>query len=426
MTWEMVPLAELGTWTGGGTPSKSRPDYWDGEIPWLSPKDMGSLVLADTQDHISTTAVAESSTKLVPAGAVAIVTRSGILEHTLPSTYVPFDVTLNQDMKALAPRAGVDPKWVLYGLRAFEREILTTCRKAGTTVASIEWKRLADFRLPLPSLDEQRRIMELVEEQLSHLDAADAALATSKERANKLWGVTASQLLSQADHSLTPLQELLREPMRNGRSDRASANGEGIRCLTLTAVTRREFSDRWTKIAATAERTAAGLWLEPGDIFVQRSNTPELVGTSALYEGERHWAIFPDLLIRVRPDEKRVDRHFLAAALRSEACHRQLRKSAKGLAGSMPKIDQSALGRLPIPVPAMEQQKAIASQLMELEIDVLRMAHAIEAQSARCAALRRAVLAAAFSGRLTGSSSDTEIIEATAAAFPSPAQETLL
>ena len=76
MTWEMVPLAELGTWTGGGTPSKSRPDYWDGEIPWLSPKDMGSLVLADTQDHISTTAVAESSTKLVPAGAVAIVTRS--------------------------------------------------------------------------------------------------------------------------------------------------------------------------------------------------------------------------------------------------------------------------------------------------------------------------------------------------------------
>ncbi len=421
MTWERSTLGEIASWSSGGTPSAGTASFYGGDIPWLLIGDLNDGAVTTPSKTITGEGLANSSAKWVPQDAVLVAMYGSIGKLGLTQ----FPVTTNQAIAAAVSKGRVVPKFLFYYLLS-QRSSLAAAGK-GATQKNIGQGTLKAWPIYFPSaLDEQRRIVELVEEQLSHLDAADAALATSKERANKLWGVTASQLLSQADHSLTPLQELLREPMRNGRSDRASANGEGIRCLTLTAVTRREFSDRWTKIAATAERTAAGLWLEPGDIFVQRSNTPELVGTSALYEGERHWAIFPDLLIRVRPDEKRVDRHFLAAALRSEACHRQLRKSAKGLAGSMPKIDQSALGRLPIPVPAMEQQKAIASQLMELEIDVLRMAHAIEAQSARCAALRRAVLAAAFSGRLTGSSSDTEIIEATAAAFPSPAQETLL
>ena len=183
MTWDRVRLKDLGTWYGGGTPSKSNPEFWvDGHVPWLSPKDMGPEVLSTTVDHITSAAVVGSSTRLVPAGSVAVVTRSGILERTLPVAVVPFETTMNQDMKAVAPHEGIDPRWVAWGLRAYERQLLRETRKAGTTVASIEMARFYDFTLPLPGLDEQRRVVAILEDHLSRLDAANAATASATRR----------------------------------------------------------------------------------------------------------------------------------------------------------------------------------------------------------------------------------------------------
>lgn len=99
--------------------------------------------------------------------------------------------------------------------------------------------------------------------------------------------------------ALATLGELLREPLRNGYSARAAADGN-TRVLTLTAVTTGEFLEGNTKLAKVPANKAADLWLESGDILVQRSNTPELVGTARMYRGPSKWAIFPDLLIRVR------------------------------------------------------------------------------------------------------------------------------
>lgn len=80
-----------------------------------------------------------------------------------------------------------------------------------------------------------------------------------------------------------------------------------------------------------------------------------------LDHGPRKWAIFPDLLIRVRPEESRMNSHFLAAALRSERAHLGLRSKAKGLAGSMPKIDQRTLGETAIPLPPKSRQDEVWS-----------------------------------------------------------------
>ena len=118
MTWQTVPLCDVGTWYGGATPSKGTAAFWtEGTIPWLSPKDMGPEVLRSTQDHITPAAVEGSSAKLVPAGSVAVVVRSGIIERTIPVSLVPFDTTLNQDMKAVQPRADIDARWIASDLR---------------------------------------------------------------------------------------------------------------------------------------------------------------------------------------------------------------------------------------------------------------------------------------------------------------------
>ena len=179
--WTLVPLKELGTWSGGGTPSKSKLNYWeDGTISWVSPKDMKSDHIVDSEDHITQAAVEESTAKLIPAGSVLIVTRSGILSHTLPVAVTTVPVTVNQDLKALTPREGVLPEYVAWALRCFAREILNTCSKQGTTVSSIETAALHRFKIPVAPLAQQKRIVAEIEKQFSRLDEAVANLKRVK------------------------------------------------------------------------------------------------------------------------------------------------------------------------------------------------------------------------------------------------------
>jgi type I restriction enzyme S subunit len=176
-SWKVASLAEIGQWYGGGTPSKANPAYWDnGTVPWFSPKDMKKFRLVDSEDHVTSAATEETNVTPFPKGTILIVVRSGILVRTLPVAISEVPATMNQDMKGLCPFENIDPAFVAYFLTANESSILQECSKDGTTVASIEVGRLKSVRLPVPSLNEQRRIVAKIEELFSDLDAAVAAL----------------------------------------------------------------------------------------------------------------------------------------------------------------------------------------------------------------------------------------------------------
>src|SRR5690242_2326212 len=107
-TWALVELRELGLWVGGGTPSKFNPAYWQGgTIPWVSPKDMKHHIIRGAEDKITEVAAAESTARIVPPGSVLVVTRSGILRHSLPVAVAATHVAINQDLKALLPATGI-------------------------------------------------------------------------------------------------------------------------------------------------------------------------------------------------------------------------------------------------------------------------------------------------------------------------------
>jgi len=78
----MIPLAELVSISGGGTPNRARPEYYGGPIPWVTPKDMKSWEIHQSQETITELGLKESTSRLVPAGSVLIVIRSGVLKHT--------------------------------------------------------------------------------------------------------------------------------------------------------------------------------------------------------------------------------------------------------------------------------------------------------------------------------------------------------
>ncbi len=260
--------------------------------------------------------------------------------------------------------------------------------------------RFLRLTVPLPPLSEQRRVVEILEDHLSRIDAGSRALAMSKKRNAMLVRAHIDSYFRSSPAQLVRLGDLLAESLRNGHSAKRSLTGEGVRTLTLTAVTQADFVDANTKITSADPGRVRGLWLRAGDILVERSNAPELVGTSAIYEGPDDWAIFPDLVIRVRVARDRASPRFVAAALRSTQIRSFFRANAKGLSGSMPKIDQSAIAAVEFALPNLGEQDRFVSELTELQQASRRAAGSITIAAQRAAQLRRAALEAAFSGQL--------------------------
>lgn len=407
--WGIGALGDICRITSGATPKTSVPGYWGGEIPWITPNDMSkdrSQTLFEGARSLTSEGYASCSAQIVPAGSVIVSSRA-------PVGYVAIagrELCTNQGCKSATPPDSIDPAYLYWFLVNAKNDL--EARASGTTFKEISGRRFAETRLWWPELAEQGRIVAILEEHFSNLDQAARLLKRTRRRITALTQASLDRLVWGGGHPTTELSQVLGEPMRNGRSDRAVGLSEtGIRALTLTAVTKGEFIEEHTKMVRTTEATARDLWLVPGDILVQRSNTPQLVGTAAMYDGPERWCIFPDLLIRLRPDPSRADNRYLEAALRSERAHRWLRGRAKGLSGSMPKIDQPTLASLPLPFPDLDRQHAIVAEFDDLARAVARIAGEVDRGAGQSAALRRAVLTAAFAGRLTGRSSDTDVIE---------------
>ena len=146
--WAEAAVEELGEWRGGGTPSKARDSFWrNGTVPWVSPKDMKRNFIDDADDHITEHAVRDSATNLIPPQSVLVVTRSGILRHSLPIAINTREVAINQDLKALTPHDGVDAEFVAGQFRADARRFSPTAPRLGrrSTASTSPGLKSADF-----------------------------------------------------------------------------------------------------------------------------------------------------------------------------------------------------------------------------------------------------------------------------------------
>lgn len=162
MTWLTAKIDDIVTIAGGGTPSKQVERYFQGTIPWVSPKDMKSWNIVDSQDHITEEAIANSTTTLLPSNSVLVVIRSGVLKHTLPVGINRVPVTINQDMKALQCRPEVHPDYLARALKWVSPTLLKSVR--GTTADNISTDVLRGLEIPLPPLSEQQRIAGILDQ----------------------------------------------------------------------------------------------------------------------------------------------------------------------------------------------------------------------------------------------------------------------
>lgn len=169
--WDAKRLKFVVSIFGGGTPNTGKPEYWNGAIPWVSPKDMKSDFIEATEDYLTETGVAESATKIVPVDSVLIVVRSGILRHTIPVARNTVEVSLNQDMKALVANERLRSGFIHWFISGLQGGLLPLWSKQGCTVESIEMDYMSNTVIPLPPVEEQDAILEKILEITSRLDA---------------------------------------------------------------------------------------------------------------------------------------------------------------------------------------------------------------------------------------------------------------
>jgi type I restriction enzyme S subunit len=157
--WEEKTLGEVCLFKGGGTPSTKVKEYWEGEIPWVSPKDMKSKIISNSQDHLTIEAIKNSSASLIPKGSILIVVRSGILARIVPIGITEEVVSINQDLKALCPKKNIDSNFLCYFMEGNMRFLLSKVTR-GATVHRISTDSLRDLRIGVPNIKDQQTIVK--------------------------------------------------------------------------------------------------------------------------------------------------------------------------------------------------------------------------------------------------------------------------
>lgn len=208
------------------------------------------------------------------------------------------------------------------------------------------------------------------------------------------------QITAGTDHSGI-LGGVLTAPPRNGWSASCDNAEDGTAVLSLGAVTGFAYKPHEFKRTSMETTKNAHYWLNAGDLLITRSNSPELVGHAAIYNGSPEPCIYPDLMMKVQVDPKLADKRFVWYWLQSPVVREYIAKNAKGTSPTMKKISQGIVIEIPFPTSlAVKEQERIVAELDTLQIQVATLKCAQAETAAELDALLPAILAKAFRGEL--------------------------
>ena len=224
--WVWCKLEDIATFGGGKTPSMDIKEYWNkGKNLWVTSKDMKNDSIHDSLMKITDEAL--NIMTQYEKDTLLVVTRSGILRHSLPIAILEKNATINQDIKSIMPLNGIIPKFLFYAIKANENIILTEYHKDGTTVDSIDFDKFKCLPIPLPPINEQKRIITEVLKVSASIDCIDcgkADLYTAIAQAkNKILDLAIHGKLVPQDPTDEPASELLKRI--NPKAEITSDNG---------------------------------------------------------------------------------------------------------------------------------------------------------------------------------------------------------
>lgn len=404
MTWPIVPLAEVAEVRLGRQRSPKnhtgdfmRPYIRAANVTW------DGLDLTDVKTMNFTDA--ELSTYRLEPGDIVLSEASGSAKEVgkpaLWSGEIE-DCAFQNTLIRVRPSSH-DPKFLTLYLRYVALDGRFVEHSRGVGIHHLGRARLAAWPTPVPPLEEQRRIVRLLEDHLSRLDAARAYLDVARRRALPLLDRILETELANVPHDSIPLGDLLRDRLSSGKSVPTSDGGFPVLRLTALREGRVDLSE-W-KAGAWSHADATRFLVQRGDFLIARGNgSLRLVGRGGLVVDDPDPVAYPDTLIRAAPDVSRISPEFLALVWNASAVRRQIEKAAKTTAGIY-KVNQKDLAAVRVPLPSLADQQAVLKTVREVSTKLASLTAGVNRSRLRASTLRHALLSAAFSGQLTASRS---------------------
>ncbi len=184
--WLTSALHELADFVSGATPSKENAAFWNGKIPWVSPKDMKQQELYDSTDHVSEAALAQTNLKLLPSDTTLIVVRGMILARTVPVCLARVPVTINQDMKGLRAKGGVTAEFLQWALLAQHSVLLRLVSTAAHGTRKLDIDALDSLQIPVPP-PPQRDLIKKWTSMVREQQSAATKRVECRESIEQIW-----------------------------------------------------------------------------------------------------------------------------------------------------------------------------------------------------------------------------------------------
>ncbi|HWP92516.1 MAG TPA: restriction endonuclease subunit S [Thermodesulfobacteriota bacterium] len=373
---------------GQSPPSKTYNDIGEG-LPFFQGKaDFGEIYPIPRVWCISPQKVAQS-------GDVLISVRAPVG----PTNLAKEVCCIGRGLAALRPNSGLDKMWLLYYLRNAETEISSYGK--GSAFTAITKKHLVELLLPLPPLDEQRRIVEMLETLMERVREARRLRAEARHDANRLMQVALDEVFSKnrdIKQDQKTVCDILIDKPQYGLSKKASSEAIGVPILRMGNIVEGNVSLDDLKYIDLSPEEEAKYSVHEGNILFNRTNSAELVGKSAVYEDSRK-AVFASYLIRLKVDFSKALPRYVVFYINSPQGQKYLQSQQTRAIGQV-NVNAKKLQAMPIPLPSLNEQHSIIAYLEQIRARVQALKRVQEVTEREFHRLEQAILGKAFRGEL--------------------------
>ena len=385
----VAKLGDVCTFIGGGTPSRERSDFFDGNIPWATVKDFKKFVLDDTEEHINEAAVAASASNVVDAGTVLLVTRVGLGKVAIAG--VP--LAINQDIKALTPKPHLLPEYLFWFL-VFKADAIKKMG-VGATVKGVTLNDVRAIQIPIPSIDRQRSIIDL----LSRAEGIVRLRRDAQKKAAELVPAIFLEMFGDPhsnpkSHPTLPLSKVS-EVISGVAKGRKLLGADVVELPYMRVANVRDGHLDLTEVKAIEIKKTEieKLRIKVGDLLMTEGGDPDKLGRAALWQGEIDLCVHQNHIFKVRSNLEILSPQYLrslAGSSYGKAYFFRVAKKTTGIAS----INKTQLSAFPVVLAPLSTQMSFARQVNSVESVLAQQASA----AVKAEATFDALLARVFAG----------------------------
>jgi len=369
--WEVLCLKNIAAeFNNGGTPDTKNRDYWNGTIPWITGADFENQKVKMIRRHITTEGVKSSATNVIPKGNLLIVTRTGVGKVAI----APFDIAISQDITGvILDSQKASAEFVYWYLNFISSKLKSAIQ--GTSINGLLRNDLEEIGLPLPFIEEQKKIAEILTTVDEAIEKTAQVIETTKEVKKGLMQKLLTRGIGHKKFKKTEIGETPIEWEVRRLGD--LCNGQPEYGANVSSIDKDKSLPRYIRITDITEdgKLLEATWqsikrefaqpyiLEEGDFLFARSGAT--VGKTYLYRNKDGECAFAGYMIRFKPNPKQLLPKFLFQYTHSNFYYNWVKGILR--AGAQPNINAQEYFNMPLPKPPINEQKQIVEILSSVD-----------------------------------------------------------